>query len=365
VPVRTGEVRSRAANAPCDRCLPTGGRPIDIRLLLVLATLLLAAPVAAVAATGEDAAPDAAALTAVAAPPTPAGDATSPPAPLAAPPPPPAAPPPRDGPVTAVRPAIRVEGVDATTASRIRAVTGVAHVALARLGRTPVGDGHVVVAAIDPVEFRPLAPQVTADVVGVWERLDEGDAVLTHEVAGRLGVALADHVAVGGRHAVTLRVGALASNGTPPVAELLVSDLTGARLGLATIPATAFVAIADDASPDAVARTLIDDLGVAATVIPDPRRPQIAAASEAAGLATVWDQLALCESSGDWHINTGNGFYGGLQFLPESWWLVGGTGLPHEASREEQIHRAERLLAIQGWKAWPVCSVKLALRPPD
>ena len=352
-------------NPRASHCLPTGGRPIDIRLLLLLATLLLAAPVAAVAATADEDIPAPTAPAGLTVP----GDAAAP-RPVSAPPPPPV-PPTRApaateyGPVVSLRPAIRVENVDVATMARIRAVPGVAYVALARIARTPVGDGHVDVAAIDPADFRPLAPQVTADVVGVWHRLDEGDAVLTHEVAGRLGAALAGHVAVGGQHPVTVRVGALASNGTPPVAEMLVGLATRARLGLDSVPATAFVAIADDASPDAVARSVSEDLGVAASVIADPRQPQITSASEAAGLGTVWDQLALCESSGDWHINTGNGYYGGLQFLPESWWLVGGTGLPHEASREEQIHRAERLLAIQGWKAWPVCSVRLGLRPSD
>ena len=77
--------------------------------------------------------------------------------------------------------------------------------------------------------------------------------------------------------------------------------------------------------------------------------------------AGVWDDLAQCESSGDWSINTGNGYYGGLQFSAESWRLVGGTGLPHQASKEEQIMRAERLQALQGWRAWPVCSERLGL----
>jgi len=79
----------------------------------------------------------------------------------------------------------------------------------------------------------------------------------------------------------------------------------------------------------------------------------------------AWLALAACESSLDWAADTGNGYYGGLQFLPSSWELVGGTGLPSEAHPLEQIARAERLLAIQGWVAWPVCSVKLGLRPPD
>jgi hypothetical protein len=77
---------------------------------------------------------------------------------------------------------------------------------------------------------------------------------------------------------------------------------------------------------------------------------------------TVWDSLAECESGGNWSINTGNGYYGGLQFSLTSWRAVGGTGYPHHHSREEQIFRAEKLLDIQGWGAWPACSRKLGLR---
>ncbi|MFA9432198.1 transglycosylase family protein [Egicoccus sp. AB-alg2] len=78
--------------------------------------------------------------------------------------------------------------------------------------------------------------------------------------------------------------------------------------------------------------------------------------------AGVWDRLAQCESSGDWSINTGNGYYGGLQFSLSSWEWVGGEGYPHQASKAEQIHRAERLLERQGWGAWPACSSQLGLR---
>ena len=77
---------------------------------------------------------------------------------------------------------------------------------------------------------------------------------------------------------------------------------------------------------------------------------------------SVWDSLAECESGGDWAINTGNGYYGGLQFSLTSWKAVGGQGYPHQASRAEQISRAESLKAIQGWGAWPGCSRKLGLR---
>ena len=76
----------------------------------------------------------------------------------------------------------------------------------------------------------------------------------------------------------------------------------------------------------------------------------------------VWDRLAQCESGGNWSINTGNGYYGGLQFSLQSWRAVGGSGYPHNHSREEQIRRGEKLQAIQGWGAWPACSRKLGLR---
>ena len=77
---------------------------------------------------------------------------------------------------------------------------------------------------------------------------------------------------------------------------------------------------------------------------------------------SVWDKLAQCESGGRWNINTGNGYYGGLQFSPSTWRAFGGSGMPHQASRGEQIAVAERTLAAQGWNAWPSCSRKMGLR---
>lgn len=76
----------------------------------------------------------------------------------------------------------------------------------------------------------------------------------------------------------------------------------------------------------------------------------------------AWDRLAECESTGQWDINTGNGYFGGLQFTISTWRAFGGTGMPHQASREEQIRVAERTLAGQGWDAWPVCSRKAGVR---
>ena len=69
-----------------------------------------------------------------------------------------------------------------------------------------------------------------------------------------------------------------------------------------------------------------------------------------------WDAIAQCESSGNWHINTGNGYYGGLQFSLSTWQAYGGTGLPSENSREQQIAIAERVRAASGgYGAWPNC----------
>lgn len=90
--------------------------------------------------------------------------------------------------------------------------------------------------------------------------------------------------------------------------------------------------------------------------------PQLRIASATPGVdVSIWDLLAQCESGGNWSADTGNRFYGGLQFTLESWQLAGGTGNPAHASREEQIMRAQILLTIQGWGAWPQCSFVLGL----
>ena len=68
-----------------------------------------------------------------------------------------------------------------------------------------------------------------------------------------------------------------------------------------------------------------------------------------------WDAIAKCESGGNWAINTGNGYYGGLQFSPATWTANGGTGLPSQATREEQIRVAENVYKTQGIGAWPTC----------
>ena len=84
--------------------------------------------------------------------------------------------------------------------------------------------------------------------------------------------------------------------------------------------------------------------------------------SDFSGGSTVWDSLAQCESGGNWAINTGNGYYGGLQFNLGTWRAYGGSGYPHQNSREAQIAVAERLRAATGgYGSWPGCSAKLGL----
>ena len=100
-----------------------------------------------------------------------------------------------------------------------------------------------------------------------------------------------------------------------------------------------------------------------AAVIARGTKPKSAAPAVAEG--SVWDALAQCEATGDWSINTGNGFSGGLQFTPSTWAAFGGTEYAPQAwqaSREQQIAVAQKVQAAQGWGAWPACTSKLGLR---
>ena len=95
-----------------------------------------------------------------------------------------------------------------------------------------------------------------------------------------------------------------------------------------------------------------------ATIVKVGTKEAPAVANFASG-GTVWDQIAECESGGNWAANTGNGYYGGLQFNPDTWRSYGGSGMPHENSREQQIAVAERVRAAEGgYGAWPHCGAR-------
>ncbi|WP_026422962.1 transglycosylase family protein [Actinokineospora inagensis] len=102
-----------------------------------------------------------------------------------------------------------------------------------------------------------------------------------------------------------------------------------------------------NAAQRTIARVLVAGVAVGA--------PLAIAATPASADTVNWDAVAQCESGGNWNINTGNGYYGGLQFTPGTWRANGGTGSAHNASREEQIRVAENVLKSQGIGAWPVC----------
>ncbi|BBC33760.1 Transglycosylase [Streptomyces graminofaciens] len=91
--------------------------------------------------------------------------------------------------------------------------------------------------------------------------------------------------------------------------------------------------------------------------------PLMVAGSASAATTSEWDAVAQCESGGNWSINTGNGYYGGLQFSASTWAAYGGTqyaSSADQASKAQQIEIAEKVLAGQGKGAWPVCGTGLS-----
>ena len=112
--------------------------------------------------------------------------------------------------------------------------------------------------------------------------------------------------------------------------------------------------------PPAWARRLI--VGTAGTALVAGLALGAAAPADAA--PQVWDKVASCESSGNWKINTGNGYYGGLQFSLSTWRAFGGrtyAAYPNQATKAEQIAIAQRTLAAQGPGAWPTCGRRAGL----
>jgi hypothetical protein len=90
----------------------------------------------------------------------------------------------------------------------------------------------------------------------------------------------------------------------------------------------------------------------------------MATATSASAAGTVWDRVAACESGGNWSINTGNGFYGGLQFSDRTWDAFGGeryAATANRATKAEQITIARKVLAAQGPGAWPTCGARAGL----
>ncbi|MER6524988.1 transglycosylase family protein [Streptomyces sp. NPDC001508] len=117
---------------------------------------------------------------------------------------------------------------------------------------------------------------------------------------------------------------------------------------------------ADDAR-GASARRARTTAALAGAALLAPLGVLAAAGNAAAADGGVWDRIAQCESGGNWHINTGNGYYGGLQFSAGTWRAYGGTAYAPTAdgaTRTQQIAVATKVQGAQGWGAWPVCSAR-------
>ncbi|MFJ9776926.1 transglycosylase family protein [Kitasatospora sp. NPDC101157] len=124
--------------------------------------------------------------------------------------------------------------------------------------------------------------------------------------------------------------------------------------------------IREGASTVAVATAAVVVIAVAMTVVV---AAVVVSGGVRAGAAPrvadlVWDELADCESGGDWRADTGNGFYGGLQIQPPTWAESGGLHFadrPDHANRREQTTVGEEIVRQQGWEAWPSCARQLGL----
>ncbi|MFC9291514.1 transglycosylase family protein [Streptomyces sp. NPDC057052] len=118
---------------------------------------------------------------------------------------------------------------------------------------------------------------------------------------------------------------------------------------------------ADDTRVDARAAKARTTAVLAGAALLAPLGLLAAGGGAAAADAGVWDRIARCESGGNWHINTGNGYYGGLQFSASTWSAYGGTAYAptaDQATREQQIAVATEVQRSQGWGAWPTCSTR-------
>ena len=122
--------------------------------------------------------------------------------------------------------------------------------------------------------------------------------------------------------------------------------------------------VRDEVTAEPVSRQVTVGTRQPATVAA-PAGGNTGAAAPSVADGSVWDSLAQCESGGNWSINTGNGYHGGLQFSPSTWNAYGGqeyASYAYQATREQQIAVAEKVQQGQGWGAWPACTSRLGIR---
>jgi len=227
-----------------------------------------------------------------------------------------------------------------------------------------------------------LAPTPSGD--GYWIAGEDGRVFAfgdAEPIGDARGVSDAPVVGIestrsGGGYWLAYGDGSVEHFGDAPAFPSPVDDWTG-ESGVAAIVATAtgkgYWLIADDGAAVAFGDARTGGV-LPPPPPPPPRPPPPPPAPEPppappppppAPAGNVWDALAQCESGGNWASNTGNGYYGGLQFSQSTWDSNGGGQFAPRAdlaSREQQIVIGERVRASQGWSAWPVCSRELGLR---
>lgn len=187
--------------------------------------------------------------------------------------------------IRSAMPQLRIDGVpdDRNLVGELAGVAGVDYAASVRIGEVAVAVGPddvqaVKFAAVNPERFRHLTPQATADAMEVWKRIVEGDAAFVHDVGNRLELELGERLPAAGT--TTVRVGALASNGAPPVADAVVNRETGVELGIDSAK-TVFVVGSQNVSPSELAARVREaiDLEVELLDKPEPQRAMLSGAA--------------------------------------------------------------------------------------
>ncbi len=187
----------------------------------------------------------------------------------------------------------------------------------------------------------------------------------TRRVLTTIGAAILGFAVLIGLIAATTGHSGSAAAAEPPTTRRDREEIRSFLDGQDALDRLATVAQAV-APPTTAAPTTTTTAAPPPTTTPPPQ-PAVAPVASGSGYndpgnPAAWDRLAQCEAGGNWAANTGNGYYGGLQFSLGSWQSVGGSGRPDQASRETQIAMGQRLWNQGGWRHWPACTIKLGYR---
>lgn len=187
--------------------------------------------------------------------------------------------------IDSAMPQLRIDGVpdERNLVGELHTLEGVDYAASVRIGEVAVAVGPadvqaVNVASVNPERFRHLTPQATADAMEVWQRIVEGDAAFVHDVGNRLQLELGERLPAAGT--TTLRVGALASNGAPPIADAIVNRDTGVELGIDSAK-TVFVVGSKNVSPSQLAARVREAVGLEVELLekPEPQKAMLSGAA--------------------------------------------------------------------------------------